>query len=202
MSPQLAAAAPNTDAQPAAPAPNTNPQPAPLLRDEREQELTQPRVSKLTELDALTDYGTAMKARIQDVIDNFVRYHIQDNSIFLGGADSVAVYETAAVDTTMNRFRRLSVSNVRRVFRVTDASGQTANVIDGHDSNVMTRQYYFTKSNRTIYGTSSAVVHLIDRALSYGDFQFLPADFPDPPAFPDWMTEDESSSTTNPIRRR
>lgn len=154
------------------------------------------------ELDALTDYGTAMKARIQDVIDNFVRYHIQDNSIYLGGADSVAVYETAAVDTTMNRFRRLSVSNVRRVFRVTDASGQTANVIDGHDSNVMTRQYYFTKSNRTIYGTSSAVVHLIDRALSYGDFQFLPADFPDPPAFPDWMTEDESSSTTNPIRRR
>lgn len=56
VSPQPAAAAPNTQAQPAAaPAPNTNPQPAPLLRDEREQELTQPRVSKLAELDALTE---------------------------------------------------------------------------------------------------------------------------------------------------
>ena len=40
--------------QPAAPAPNTNAQPAPLLHDEREQELTQPRVSTLAELDALT----------------------------------------------------------------------------------------------------------------------------------------------------
>ena len=54
VSPQPAAAAPNTDVQPAAPAPNTNAQPAPLLQDEREQELTQPRVSTLAELDALT----------------------------------------------------------------------------------------------------------------------------------------------------
>ena len=40
--------------QPAAAAPNTNAQPAPLLQDEREQEQTQPRVSTLAELDALT----------------------------------------------------------------------------------------------------------------------------------------------------
>ncbi len=155
-------------------------------------------------LDELTDYGTAMKERIQSVIDNFVRYHIQDNSIFLGGADSTGVFETAAVDTTLNRFRRLTVSNYQRKIRVTDATGQSANVIDGPNSNLMTRQYYFTTSNRTIYGTSSAVIHLIDNALSYGDAMFLPADFPDPPAFPDWMNEEGSvkKSTTNYTRRR
>ena len=153
------------------------------------------------ELDQLTDYGMSMKQRIQDVIDNFVRYHIQDNSIYLGGADSTGVYETAAVDTAMNRFRRLNVSNYQRVLRVTDATGNTATVIDGAHSNLMTRQYYFTKSNRTIYSTSSAVIHLIDRALSYGDFQFLPADFPKP-ELPEWIAEDQNNSTTNPIRRR
>ncbi|MBQ9286702.1 MAG: hypothetical protein IJ209_10555 [Bacteroidaceae bacterium] len=154
------------------------------------------------ELDRLTDYGTEMKERIQSVIDNFVRYHIQDNSIYLGGTDSTGVYETAAVDTTLNRFRRLTVSNYQRQIRVTDASGHAANVIDGPHSNLMTRQYYFTSSNRTIYGTSSAVVHLIDNVLSYGDAMFLPSDFPDPPAFPDWMTEGETKSTTNYTRRR
>ena len=153
------------------------------------------------ELDQLTDYGMSMKQRIQDVIDNFVRYHIQDNSIYLGGTDSTGVYETAAVDTAMNRFRRLNVSNYQRVLRVTDATGNTATVIDGAHSNIMTRQYYFNKSNRTIYGTSSAAIHLIDRALSYGDFQFLPADFPKP-ELPEWIAEDQNNSTTNPIRRR
>ena len=101
----------------------------------------------------------------------------------------------------MNRFRRLNVSNYQRVLRVTDATGNTATVIDGAHSNIMTRQYYFTKSNRTIYGTSSAAIHLIDRALSYGDFQFLPADFPKP-ELPEWIAEDQNNSTTNPIRRR
>lgn len=52
VSPQPAA--PNTDVQPVKPAPNTLHKPAPLLQDEREQELTQPRVSTLAELDALT----------------------------------------------------------------------------------------------------------------------------------------------------
>ena len=143
-----------------------------------------------------------MKNKLQDVIDNFVRYHIQDNSIFLGGADSTGVYETAAVDTTLNRFRRLNVSNYKRVMKVTDVLGNTASVYDDSNSNVMTRQYYFNTDNKTIYGTSSAVIHLIDKYLSYSDSQFIPADFPQP-VLPDWVVAGlNEETTTNPIRRR
>lgn len=154
------------------------------------------------EIERLTEYGTAMKNKLQDVIDNFVRYHIQDNSIFLGGADSTGVYETAAVDTTLNRFRRLNVSNYKRVMKVTDVLGNTASVYDDSNSNVMTRQYYFNTDNKTIYGTSSAVIHLIDKYLSYSDSQFIPADFPQP-VLPDWVVAGlNEETTTNPIRRR
>ena len=119
------------------------------------------------------------------MIDNFVRYHIQDGSVFLGGADSVGVYETQVLDTALNRFRRLEVSNLQRVMRVTDLTGNTATVIDGDDSNLMARQYYFT-STKLIYSSAYAVVHLIDRVLSYGDQQYLPEGFPKP-EYPDWL---------------
>ncbi|MBP3828866.1 MAG: hypothetical protein ILA06_00980 [Bacteroidaceae bacterium] len=163
--------------------------------NQHENELTD---AQKDEIDRLTVEATNNKAKIQDVIDNFVRYHIQDGSVFLGGADSTGVYETAAIDTTLNRFRRLNVSNNQRVIRVTDAMGNTASVIDGAHSNIMARQYYFTTSNRTIYGSSYAVVHQIDRALMYDETQFLPSDFPKP-VLPEWIVTEDPS---NKPRRR
>ncbi len=147
-------------------------------------------------IDSLTDMAKAYEARIQDVIDNFVRYHIQDGSVYLGGADSTGVYETQVLDTAMNRFRRLEVSNYQKVMRVTDLTGQTANVINGDDSNLMGRQYFFT-TDKLIYSSAYAVVHLIDRVLSYGDEQFLPEGFPKPD-YPEWLPK---PSLNKPRRR-
>lgn len=153
-----------------------------VYQREHESDITDERNA---EIDSLYDRAKNIEARIQDVIDNFVRYHIQDGSVFLGGADSVGVYETQVLDTALNRFRRLEVSNLQRVMRVTDLTGNTATVIDGDDSNLMARQYYFT-STKLIYSSAYAVVHLIDRVLSYGDQQYLPEGFPKP-EYPDWL---------------
>ena len=164
-----------------------------VYQKDHEAELTD---AQNAEIDSLYDRAKAIEARIQDVIDNFVRYHIQDGSVYLGGADSTGVYETQVLDTALNRFRRLEVSNHQRVMRVTDLAGNTANVIDGDDSNLMGRQYYFT-SAKLIYSSAYAVVHLIDRVLSYGDEQFLPADFPKP-EYPEWLPK---PSLNKPRRR-
>lgn len=153
-----------------------------IYQREHDAELTDERNA---EIDSLYLMAQNYEARIQDVIDNFVRYHIQDGSVYLGGADSTGVYETQVLDTAMNRFRRLTVSNHDRIMRVTDLTGQTANVIDGDDSNLLGRQYYFT-SAKLIYSSAYAVVHLIDRALSYSDEQFLPDGFPKP-EYPEWL---------------
>lgn len=154
-----------------------------VYQREHESEITDERAA---EIDSLYDSAKAYEARIQDVIDNFVRYHIQDGSVFLGGADSTGVYETQVLDTALNRFRRLTVANQQRVMRVTDLTGQTANVIDNDDSNLIARQYYFTSSKKLIYSSAYAVVHLIDKVLSYGEQQFLPEGFPRP-EYPEWL---------------
>ena len=164
-----------------------------IYQREHESDITDERNA---EIDSLYEMAKAYEARIQDVIDNFVRYHIQDGSVYLGGADSTGVYETQVLDTAMNRFRRLEVSNHQKVMRVTDLTGNTANVINGDDSNLMGRQYYFT-SAKLIYSSAYAVVHLIDRVLSYGDEQFLPEGFPKPD-YPEWLPK---PSLNKPRRR-
>ncbi|MCR4995450.1 MAG: hypothetical protein K6A32_08805 [Bacteroidales bacterium] len=153
-----------------------------IYQREHENDITE---EQNAEIDSLYEQAQEYEAKIQDVIDNFVRYHIQDGSVYLGGADSKGDYETQVLDTALNRFRRLTVDNQQKVMRVTDMAGHTANVINGDDSNLMARQYFFT-SAKLIYSSAYAVVHLIDSSLSYGDEQFLPAGFPKP-EYPEWL---------------
>jgi len=150
------------------------------------------------EIEDLTDRATAYQSRIRDVIENFIRYHIQDGSVYIGGPDSTGVYETAVLDTAMSRFRRLDVSNQGGSITVKDIKGNIAHVIPGANSNVVSRQYLFTRANRYIYASSYVVLHSIDRVLEYADEQFLPDDFPQP-TYPEWLqqwlTEQSNSNT-------
>lgn len=150
-------------------------------------------------ISALTDSASARQAIIQTVIEDFLRYHIQDCSVYLGGADSAGVYETANLDTAMTRFRRVNVVNQAGNISITDTKGQTAHVITGPHSNVLGRQYLFTRANRYIYNSSNVVLHLIDRVLEYADDQFLPATFPQPTRpewLEEWLVQQQSNSNT------
>jgi len=164
------------------------------------------------EIDLLEAEADDRLQTMQDVIDNFLRYHFQDGSLFIGGVDTVGVFETSSIDLDMNRFRRLNVTvnHNSGTYRIQGhESGVIANVIDDDvNSNQMSRQYLFTKSDRTIFSSSYVVTHLIDKALYYDASQFLPAGFPSP-VYPEWLPiptepepEPESGSGPSPIRKK
>ncbi|MBQ7442894.1 MAG: hypothetical protein IJS59_03385 [Bacteroidaceae bacterium] len=135
------------------------------------------------QVDEIIDSITVWRRTISNIINNFVRYHIQDAAIYLGGADSTGVYETATMDETINRYRRLNVANSSGRITITDAAGNIANVAtDQTHSNLVTRQYIFDTGNKAghIYLSSYAVIHQIDKALQFGDAGFMPTDFPEP----------------------
>ena len=134
-------------------------------------------------------------AVIKNTIENFVRYHIHDNSVYFKGEQiSNQVYETQNLDTLNNRFRRVTVTNDGDNISVTDLVGKSHNVVKGNDSNVMTTQYLFVlnrgensgestlENSRFIYGASYVVLHKIDGYLSYSDAQFIDPAHPLPKA--------------------
>lgn len=140
------------------------------------------------ELDSIQTLSDSCRAYIQTVQSNFVRYHIQDGSVYLQGEQGSGIYETAAYDDETSLFRRLHVTNTGSAISVKDARGQVANVVPGDHSNLVSRQYVFTKNTRWIYGSSYVVIHNIDQPLLYSDSQLLPDDFP-VPTFPETPSE-------------
>ena len=125
---------------------------------------------------------------IQTVLNNFIRYHIQDGSVYLGGEQGSNVYETAAYDDESSLFRRLTVENNGSTLNVKDARNQTSHVVAGAQSNVVARQYVFTKSTRWLYTSSYVVLHAIDDVLLYSDSQLLPVGFLHP-TYPETPSE-------------
>ena len=123
------------------------------------------------------------RPQVEQVIKDFVRYHIQDGSVFIGGEQGTTVFETATMDEAISRYRRLTVNNSNGRITVTDAAGNTANVSsDATHNNIVSRQYIFDKGtyNGEIYTSSYVVIHQIDKALQYGEVGLLPTDFPKP----------------------
>ena len=175
----------------------------PTITDETEQE---ERKKEIDELDAL---ATKRIGEMQDVIDNFLRYHFQDGSLYIGGADTTGIFETSALDRELERFRRLNVTVNANSFRIqVPGTSLTANVInDGVHSNQMSRQYLFGSGwdeekqvfnyPKDIFSSSYVVTHLIDKALIYSADQFLPSDFP-APEYPEWLPVPEDPDPDTP----
>jgi uncharacterized surface protein with fasciclin (FAS1) repeats len=103
-------------------------------------------------------------------INAFIRYHFQDNSVYLDKNIESGVYATACSDTLGVR-EKLTVSGANRQMTVVDKSGQQVN-ISSTGSNVvnkMTRDYVFDKAAKTageIRTSSFAVIHQIPVALN------------------------------------
>lgn len=131
------------------------------------------------ELDSVRVLKDSCQNIIQTTINNFIRYHVQDGSIYIGGEQGQGVYETASFDEDASRFRRLNVNNTSAGITVTDASNKTVNVVSS-GSNIVSRQYVFDKTTRWYYITSPVVIHLIDDVLLYSNDQLLPDGFPYP----------------------
>jgi len=103
----------------------------------------------------------------------FLRYHFQDNSVYLGGdAYTNAWFETATMNTATEKFRRVYITNNNSSLSIRTENGSNANVITGGGLfNLMTRDYLF--NSKTIAGATSietssyAVIHQIDAVLDF-----------------------------------
>lgn len=126
-----------------------------------------------------TEAGNLSKAtRDSLAIENFVRYHIQDNALFVGAAPENGDFETALIDPTTKRFYRLSASATEDEIVLYDNTGNdepsrviTTEVNGKKLYNLMAREYQYGSADAstatTIETTSSAVIHLIDKPLFY-----------------------------------
>lgn len=130
------------------------------------------------------DAAKVMKYKIRQRIIDFLRYHIQDNAIFLGEGVVAGRYETSKLNPSNRKFYSLSVSADNSAISVTDALNniRTVQRIDGLYNN-MCREYLYSNKDKekapasNLYSSSHAVVHLIDGPLFYDASQLTPMDW-------------------------
>ena len=136
-------------------------------------------------LDTLYGDQKALATQYAQEINEFLRYHIQDNALYIGadnttGNDTFAddgttniSYETAFIDKKNKTFNKLTVKTDKQgsSLSVTDKAGNTRRVMTDRPGlfNLMAREYTYQgqdKSRATIiHNSSSAVIHLIDGPL-------------------------------------
>lgn len=139
----------------------------------------------IANLDTLDASYEEQKQRMTQQINDFLRYHIQDNALYIGadntiGADDNASgsqvttdYETASIDKASQTFNKLSVTTDKSgsSLVIKDKAGNSRRVMTEKTGlyNLMAREYTYgspSKSDaRIIHNSSSAVVHLIDGPL-------------------------------------
>jgi len=115
-----------------------------------------------------------VKTAVKGIIADFIRYHIQDQSIALAMAmdpNAFPMYESMKRDKETGRFIPLTVVSSPTEMTVTDKMGNVrkVNKTPGLYNNLC-REYWFDSSGRLIMN-SDAVVHLIDEPLYYEDLK-------------------------------
>lgn len=138
-------------------------------------------------LQALLDNGTLptweeyeletdaeIKKAIKDSIESFLKYHIQDNSVFLDKAAVSGNFETSAMNQETGRFYKLSVEGDGiQGLVLTDLRGNQRRVVqsDAGLYNLMVREYLFDNADKeratSIFASSYASVHQIDGPLFF-----------------------------------
>jgi hypothetical protein len=104
-------------------------------------------------------------------IMNFLKYHIQDNALFIGAKDESGDYETSVIDPSTERFYRVKAVLSGSSLSMTDNAGNTRYVVTSNPElyNLMAREYMYNSADAASAGeietSSSAVIHLIDKPL-------------------------------------
>ena len=121
------------------------------------------------------------KARQADIekVAEFVKYHIQDNALFIGAAPESGDYETGQLNPKTERFYRLKATLTDDQLTIQDEvdkqKNTTHHVITDNPGlyNLQAREYIYNKSDAAssdmLETSSSAVIHLIDRPLLIAD---------------------------------
>jgi hypothetical protein len=114
-------------------------------------------------------------SHLRKVMLDFVKYHIQDNSIFVdkvvGDEFASGRYESAKTNPTTGRSYKLTITNTGTDLTVQGVCSNPQQVNKGKMYNVMAREYWLNNKaveSATLIETSSSVVlHAIDHPLLY-----------------------------------
>jgi hypothetical protein len=143
------------------------------------------------QVEAYSEAGNLTKASADSLaIENFLKYHIQDKSLVIGGGSDDDVHETALVDSKTHRFYQVETKLDGQQLTICDNA--TTEWLNANPSmrgsaeyesrlahvvttaglyNLMAREYQYnsTSANNAsqIQTTSSAIIHLIDKPLIY-----------------------------------
>ena len=113
-----------------------------------------------------------VKEALLERLMRFVRYHFQDNSVFIHGAREQADYLSATLNNATSKFYPIHVDNSGEAITLTSAAGGTAHVVaqDGlcnltaHDIVVNNRD---RNQATEVASYAYAVVHQIDNVLEF-----------------------------------
>lgn len=108
---------------------------------------------------------------LKKVMLDFVKYHIQDNSLFIDNGFESGNYETAKTNPNTGRSFKLVVKNDGTNMSVKGLCSEEQNINKSKPYNVMAREYwlnnYKVESATNIETSSSVVIHAIDKPLLY-----------------------------------
>ena len=113
------------------------------------------------------------KKLLTDRITNFLRYHIQDNSVIIGGTPNNDVkYETFKINPANKRFFSVEVTSNDSQMTVVDQMGNRHSVVKTNGLyNNQGREYWIDSKSDLLYNASDVVLHQINGALLYGSEQ-------------------------------
>ena len=102
----------------------------------------------------------------------FIRYHFQDNSVFIKGKKETNEYLTSTLNNTTNKFYPVTVQNTGNAISLTSANQTTAHVVISNGLyNLMARDIVVNHADRNqateIETYSYAVIHQIDNYLYF-----------------------------------
>lgn len=117
----------------------------------------------LSSADSLAVKGMAV------YIANFLKYHFQDNSVFVDNVTNTGEYSTSCVDNETNAYIPITVKQTPNHMTVTDASAHSVNV-NNNVHNIFARDMVLngTSLSATYVSSSSySVIHQIDGVLNF-----------------------------------
>jgi uncharacterized surface protein with fasciclin (FAS1) repeats len=108
------------------------------------------------------------RAEETEKLYNLLRYHFQDNSVYISGERVEKSYETATLNKDTEKFYKLTLNGNGSNLELTTASGGKAAVVTSSALyNISCRDYKFNTAGTQIETSSYAVVHQIDKVLEY-----------------------------------
>jgi len=129
------------------------------------------------EIETLAQTDSSAAEKKAEMIRNFVKYHIQDNSVFVDNSSVTGNFETAVMNNSLMVFYTLGVNGGNNQITLTDKLGNVRQVTNNSSlKNIIAREYTFDSADkltaRKIFSSANIVVHQIDGALLYDNNQF------------------------------